>query len=89
MKLSVAVVNQSINIAVRNGMNAASASAIATIRTTEWAEFFTAKRGHAVAAITSDNFDPGFVNELHDVPFCIPYKLKRPCNWQSLLRGTA
>jgi hypothetical protein len=44
----------------------------ATIRTTEWTEFFTAKRGHAVAAITSDNFDSGFVNELHDVPFCIP-----------------
>jgi hypothetical protein len=72
MKLGVAVVNQRIDIAVCNGINAASASAIATIRTTEWTEFFTAKRGHAVAAITSDHFDSGFVNELHDVPFCIP-----------------
>src|SRR5690606_16701742 len=63
----VAVVDQRIDIAVGNRIDAAAAAAVAAVRAAEGDELLTAKRGHAVAAVAGGHFDFRFVEEFHDV----------------------
>jgi hypothetical protein len=69
-----AEINQRIDIAICDCINAAAFSAIAAIRPTKRPEFFTTKGCDAVAAITGNDFDFCFVDKLHNI---CRYKTKK------------
>ena len=49
-----AVVDQRVDIFVGFGVDAAAASAVATVGSAAWNKFFAAKRRHAIAAVAGD-----------------------------------
>ena len=61
----VAVVDQRIDVAIRDCKNATASAAIAPVWSTLGDELFTAKTVRAVAALAGNNFDGGFVDEFH------------------------
>ena len=63
--LGKAVVDQRVDVAISDRPHAAATPAVAAVRAAERDEFLAAHRGATVAAITSDHFNPGFVDELH------------------------
>src|SRR6185437_2540504 len=69
VQLGETIVDQRVDVAVGDGINAAAFAAIAAVGATEGAEFFAAERGATVAAVTGNDFYPGFVDEFHDVLF--------------------
>jgi hypothetical protein len=66
--LGEAEIDQGIDVTVRYGPDRATLAAVAAVRAAKWAEFFTAKRGATIAAVTTDYFNFCFVDKLHDVP---------------------
>ena len=61
----VAKIDQRVEIAVGNRIDAAAATAVAAIRSALRNEFLAAERGDAVAAVAGNNLDLGFVEEFH------------------------
>ena len=59
------VVNQRVQIFVGHGINTAATPAVATVRSAVRFVFFTAKTRHAIATITGDDFDFGFIYKFH------------------------
>jgi hypothetical protein len=68
MNFCEAIIYERIDIAIRDGKDAATFTAIATIRPTKWTKFFTAKRSNAIAAITSNHFNFCFIDKFHNLP---------------------
>ena len=66
--LGEAEIDQGVDVTVRYGPDRATLAAVAAVRAAERAEFFTAKRGATIAAVTTDHFNFCFVDKLHDVP---------------------
>nr|GEU28071.1 probable solanesyl-diphosphate synthase 3, chloroplastic [Tanacetum cinerariifolium] len=64
--LGKAEIDQGIDVTVRYGPDRATLAAVAAVRAAERAEFFTAKRGATIAAVTTDDFNFCFVDKLHD-----------------------
>ena len=65
MNARVAVVDQGVDVAVSNGVNAAAASTIAAVRATKGHELLAPKAGDTVAAFARVNLYGGFVDEFH------------------------
>lgn len=63
----VAVVDEGVDVAVGNDIDAAAATTVAAIRTAHGDVFFPAEGGNAVAALAGDDQDLGFVDEFHRV----------------------
>ena len=61
-----AVVNQGIEIFIRNRVHAAATPPVTTVRPAVGFVFFAAKARHAVATIAGDDFDFCFVYKFHD-----------------------
>jgi hypothetical protein len=63
----VTEVDQSVEIAISDGVNAAAATTITAIGTTEWNVLLTAKRRRSIASVTGNNFNSCFVKEFHEL----------------------
>jgi len=61
----IAVVDQGVDIAIRNGVNAAAPAAVAAVRAAFGNVFFPPESGNTVAALASDDQNFGFVDEFH------------------------
>ncbi len=68
MDAGVTVIDQRVDIAVGDGVNAAPAAAVTAIGSSAWHEFFAAKAGDAIAAFTCVDLDPCFIDEFHGIP---------------------
>ena len=60
-----AVVDQRVDVAVGNRVDAAAAAAVAAVGPAARDELLAPKRGDAVAAFAGVDFDDGFVDEFH------------------------
>src|SRR5690606_15367486 len=67
MQPGIAVINQRINIAVGDHVDACAAPAVATIRAAARNILFAAKTGSAIAALAGNDFNDGFVYKFHGV----------------------
>ena len=65
MNALVAVVDERIDVAVGNGVNAATASAVAAAGTATRHEFLAPERSDAVAPLAGVRFYDGFVEKFH------------------------
>ena len=63
-----AEIRQRVQIRMPDHVHAAAITAITTIRPTHGDEFFAAKTGHAIAAVTGLDVNMRFVNEFHFSP---------------------
>ena len=61
----VAEVDQGVDVAIRDGEDAAAFAAVTTVGSALGDEFFTAKAVRAVAAFAGNDFNGGFVDEFH------------------------
>src|SRR5258706_5986742 len=72
-----AVVDQGVDIAVRDRPDAAATAAVAARRPAARHELFAPERGAAVAALAGVDLDPCFVDEFHEDPETKkPYRLR-------------
>src|SRR5690606_18936609 len=61
----IAEVDQGVEVAVADGVDAAATPAVPAVRAAEGNELLPAKADTAVPAVAGDDFDTGFVDELH------------------------
>jgi hypothetical protein len=65
MQTGVTIVDQRIDVAIRDRDHAAATAAIAPVRAALGDIFFSAEARHSVAAVTSDHFHSSLVDEFH------------------------
>ena len=75
MNARVAVVDQGVDIAVSNGVNATAASAVAAVGTAKGHELLAPEAGDTVAAFAGVNLYGGFVDEFHDGCRSLPHSV--------------
>ena len=84
--LGIAEIDQGVDVAVRDRPDRTALAAVAAVGAAEGAELFAAERGAAIPATAGDDFDSGFVDELHDV-FALKTKkalpLAEPFLWKA------
>ncbi len=86
--LGVAEVDERVDVAVGHREDAATATAVATVGATEGHKFLAPHRCAAIAAVAGDDFNSGFVDELHDdLPWCSDRKARARPGWQGRGRG--
>src|SRR5690606_39188073 len=68
MKPRVAKIDQCVDVAVGNGVDAAAPAAVAAVGAALGNEFFAAEAGDAIAAISGDDLDGRLVYEFHGLP---------------------
>ena len=61
----VAIVDQSIQVSVGNGINRAAAAAVSAVGTAFRNKLFASERGNAVSALTRKNFNFRFIYKFH------------------------
>src|SRR5439155_20234714 len=62
----VTVIDQRIDVAIGDCVDAAAASAVAAVGPAPGHVLLTSKRDRAIAAVPGDHLDDGFVDEFHD-----------------------
>jgi hypothetical protein len=65
MNARIAIVDQRVDVAIRDRVDAAAAAAVAAVGSSARDVLFPAERRDAVAAIAADDFDDRFVEKFH------------------------